>query len=220
MRQICLLRGKKRHTKKRSNSLRVLHSSCTSQHPPCRKSSGRLRNKTSQFTLARSWCCSWRNEQVGHTSQVLDVHMCICLENWSTKTMSGLWSGSGLMHMLTSSRSCENQKARVVILFLKPTPSSTLKHIWASADYYWSKTSEPTWTAWLGFCKVTSKEPQDFWINVLQTDEIRLEMFGHFWIRSSWKEKSISSNSALPTCNHLESTNVHTFMWKKLVNLE
>lgn len=44
---------------------------------------------------------------------LLDVQACICLAICSTKTMSGLWTGSGLMHMLTRSRSWRGEEAEV-----------------------------------------------------------------------------------------------------------
>lgn len=48
-------------------------------------------------------------------AQVLSVLKCICLAICSTNTMSGLWSGSGLMHMLTSSLSYNKNRKYIDI---------------------------------------------------------------------------------------------------------
>lgn len=112
----------------------VLHLQCISSYCPWQKLSGRL--DVENITV--HWCksfhsfllsrCGRKQDQAARTSggvgssdraekglgadngaQVLEVHMCICLATCSTKTISGRWSGSGLMHILTRSRSCEEK---------------------------------------------------------------------------------------------------------------
>lgn len=110
----------------------VLDCQCISSYCPWQKLSGRsvhLCKSFHSFLLSRCGqgnaflqeqaaltsgglrSSDWTEKGLGadNGAQVLEVHMCICLAICSTKTMSGRWSGSGLMHILTKSRSCEKK---------------------------------------------------------------------------------------------------------------
>ena len=57
---------------------------------------------------------------------------------------------------------------------------------------------------WLRFAKLHLDKPQDFWTNVLWTDETKVEMFGHNVQHHVWQKPNTvyQHKHLIPTVNH------------------